>query len=115
MCPARPLDFDEVFMRRAAFPGLVVVLAVLSGCGSSAKPSGDAVSNDPIVSCDSFTLKFESCQSKLGAPREAVQERAATTRETLHTQTLAATTEPARAALDAQCAAGLKQLATVCP
>ena len=115
MCPARPLDFDEVFMRRAAFSGLVVVLVALTGCGSSAKPSGEAVSNDPIASCDSFTLRLESCQSKLGAPREAAQERAATTRETLHTQTLAATTESARAALDAQCTAGLKQLAMVCP
>jgi hypothetical protein len=95
--------------------GLSWVLALLGGCGTAAKPGADAVSKDPIASCDSFAQMFENCQSKLGASPAVAHERAATTRETLHTQTLTATTEAARDALDAQCTAGLKQLAMVCP
>ena len=103
-------------MRRESIRlGIAWAFVLICGCGTSAKPSGESASNEPIASCEAFASRFESCQSKLGAPAAVAQERAATTRETLHTQTLAATSEPARAVVDAQCTAGLKHLAMVCP
>lgn len=98
-------------LHRCAF---ALVVAGLAACGSTAKPSGDTVSTEPIAACTAFTDAFERCQAKLGAPAAAA-ERVATTRETLHTQTEAAKTESARLALEQQCAAGVKQLAAVCP
>jgi hypothetical protein len=91
-----------------------LVAFVLVGCGT-AKPNADAVSNDPIATCEAFSIKFTGCQAKLGAPADVAAERSATTRETLRVQTEAAKTEADRTALDAQCASGLKQLEAVCP
>ena len=95
--------------------GLPWMLAVLGACGTSAKPGADAVSNDPIAACEAFNTRFAGCQAKLGAPADVAAERSATTRETLRVQLQAARTEADRAALEAQCASGLKQLEAVCP
>jgi hypothetical protein len=62
--------------------GLPWMLVVLGACGNAAKPGADAVSNDPLASCEALD---------------------------------AAKTEVDRAALEAQCASGLKQLEAVCP
>jgi hypothetical protein len=95
--------------------GLPWMLVVLGACGNAAKPGADAVSNDPLASCEAFSARFAGCQAKLGAPAAVAAERTATTRETLRVQLDAAKTEVDRAALEAQCASGLKQLEAVCP
>ncbi len=95
---------------------LGLLLVAMIGCGTHGTTSSTAaVDPEPLASCQAFGDAFARCQPKLGAPPDVARERTATTRETLHTQTLAATTEAARAALDAQCATGLQQLAAACP
>lgn len=95
--------------------GIPWAFVLVVGCGTAARPNGESVSNDPIASCERVSARVEACASKLGASAEASAERGATTREALHTQTEAAKTEAARAALDTQCMAALKQFDTVCP
>jgi hypothetical protein len=44
--------------------GIPWAIFLFCGCGTAAKSNSEAVSSDPLISCESFGQRFEACQSK---------------------------------------------------